>query len=243
MTADTPGEAASTVPKALNHADVNVGTVPPPNNAEYMDGDAFLYILEDHVCYCSLNIRDGGLVYALGALFEKAGLGENSALFSLEKIADASKLQMIAQRGVKEVVLDASLYEATSLFNARHAEPVGLLRSIGRTFYSLRANDNADRVDNLQVRVSITADGRVRHNEHLGDERIKDLARRLVNNEHDGDHYTIITKDDQKITADSILLHKIVRIAAFGKSVALEPTWTELIHYYAELEDGNFLEQ
>src|SRR5262245_43028230 len=42
LTADTPGEEASVVPKKGNVETIEVGTTSAPADAEFMDGDAFL---------------------------------------------------------------------------------------------------------------------------------------------------------------------------------------------------------
>lgn len=242
LTADTPGESASTIPKQFNQADLDVGASAPPVDSEYMDSDAFVFIRDNNLCYCASAMRDGGIAYSLGQLFEKADLGHNAKLFSLEKVADAEKIALIQERGVKEVVLNATLYEATSKYNQRHSQPTSILRSIGRVFYSLRDDDNESRMDNLSVYVSISADGRVQHNSEVGYARIEEFASQVVETQADGDSYTIITKDGQKISAAKITLHKTVKIASQAKSIAREPAWSELLTYYQELAAKNFLE-
>lgn len=242
LTADTPGEAASTVPRQLNHADLDVGAVPPPQDAEYMDGDAFLFVRDDHVCFCSSGMRDGGIQYFLARLFEKADLGHNAALFVLDKVADADKLALIEENGVKEIVLNASVFEAVSHYNARRQEPVGMLRAVGQKLYSLLADDNEDRQDNLSVQISIGADGRVHHNEDRGYNRLAELAEQLLDGVQDGDSFTIITKDGQKITAGKIILQKPASLPAAGKSVSRDAAWNELFGYYSELSANHLIE-
>lgn len=242
LTADTPGEAASTVPKHLNLADLDVGAAPPPQDAEFMDGDAFLFVRDDHVCFCSSGMRDGGIQYFLARLFEKANLGDNAPMFILDKIADADKLALIEECGVKEIVLNASVFEAVSLYNARRQEPVGILRAVGQKLYSLLADDNEDRQDNLSVQISIGADGRVRHNEERGYERLAELAEQLLDGIQDGDSFTVVTKDGQKITAGKIILQKPVSLPAAGKSVSRDAAWNELIGYFGELSANHLIE-
>lgn len=241
LTADTPGEAASTVPKALNTPDANIGEVAPPDDAEFMDGDAFLFVRDDHVCFCSTGLRDGGIYAFLVQLFEKADLGENSGLFQLGKVADADKLALIEANGVKEILLSASVSEAVSHYAGRQAQPVGILRAVGRKFHSLIA-DEEDHQDNLMVQVSIAADGRIKHNKEQGYERLQVLATQLVNDAEDGDMFTIVTQDDQKITAGKIILQKQVSIASTGKTVSRDPAWNELAVYYHELVANHLID-
>ncbi|MFZ1961244.1 MAG: hypothetical protein WAU63_08370, partial [Methylovirgula sp.] len=59
LVADTPGELTSIVPKIKRDLEVEVDTASAPENAEFMDGDAFLYVRDNHVFICSSGIRDG----------------------------------------------------------------------------------------------------------------------------------------------------------------------------------------
>jgi hypothetical protein len=49
LIADTPGEQASVIPKMKKGVEeVDVSTAAPPTDAEFMDGDAFLFVQQDH---------------------------------------------------------------------------------------------------------------------------------------------------------------------------------------------------
>jgi hypothetical protein len=242
ITADTPGEPASTVPKQLNHSDLDVGEAPPPDDAEFMDGDAFLFVRDDHVCFCATGMRDGGIHYFLARLLEKAELGEDAGMFALGKVADADKLVLIEENGVKEIVLNASVNEAVAHYAARRSEPVGVLRAVGQKLYSLLADDQEDRQDNLMVQVTIAADGRVRYNAEQGYERLEELARRIVEDAQDGDSFTILTKDGQKITPEKIILQKTISIVSSGKTVSRDAAWNELLDYFRELSANHLIE-
>jgi hypothetical protein len=115
ITADTPGERASVVPKVKKDAEeLDVGTIAAPDNAEFMDGDAFLYVKGDHVCLCTTGLRDGAVRLFLYEFFDKAGLGDHATKFELMKAANVDKLKMLRTQGVKEIALNASLYQATA---------------------------------------------------------------------------------------------------------------------------------
>lgn len=238
ITADTPGESASTVPKQLNIADVEVGQAPPPDDAEYMDGDVFAFIRDNHVCFCSGSglMREGSLQRFLAQFFEKAELGDNSGEFLFKKIADAQKTALIEAQGVREIDLKASLFAATSHYAGRTQQPVGLLRQTAlRVYNALLAEDSEDREDNLLLNLSIHADGRIKKNPELGFQRLEELARQIVDTEEPGDDYTIVTKDNQRITPASLILQKTLTLPSAGKSVSREPTWVELLAFYNEL--------
>lgn len=104
IAADTPGEEASIVPKAKKETEeLDVGTVAAPTDAEFLDGDAFLYVKDDHVCMCTTGLRDGAVRQFLYEFFDKANLGRYATRFDLMKVANVDKLKMLRTQGVKEI--------------------------------------------------------------------------------------------------------------------------------------------
>ena len=96
LTTELPGESASIVPSiSKSVAEVDVTTVAPPVNHEFVDGDAFLYVKGNDVCLCATGLRDGGIEYFLHALFKRAKIRKDSANFFLIKAADMKKVAMI----------------------------------------------------------------------------------------------------------------------------------------------------
>jgi hypothetical protein len=113
LTVDTPGEAASVIPKIkVGQEEIDVGTAAPPPDSEFMDGDAFLFVVDNHVCLCSSGVRDGAIRLFLYEFFKKADLGDAATMFDLMKVANVSKLKMLHAQGVKEIELKATLYQA-----------------------------------------------------------------------------------------------------------------------------------
>src|SRR5579859_5544494 len=75
ITTETPGEAASVVPKVASNAqELSVKTEAPPPDGEWLDGDAFLYVRENHVSICATALRDGAISFFLRELMRKAKL-------------------------------------------------------------------------------------------------------------------------------------------------------------------------
>jgi hypothetical protein len=64
LTVDTPGEHTSVVQKTLEDTvEIKVSTIPPPNDAEYMDGDAFLYVRGNNICLCATTVRTTSIAH------------------------------------------------------------------------------------------------------------------------------------------------------------------------------------
>jgi hypothetical protein len=177
LIADTPGERASVIPKMKTGVqEVEVGTAAPPDDSEFMYGDAFLYVRDDHVCICSSGMRDGAIRLFLYEFFTKAKLGKHSNKFELLKTPKLDKLRMLNSQGVKEIALRASVYKATAQYERRKANTSGVLRKIATHILSVVGAEKEDLDDRLCVELVIKTDGRSRKNLSLGEQRIEDMA-------------------------------------------------------------------
>jgi hypothetical protein len=244
VTADTPGEEASVVPKAQKDTEeLDVGTVAAPDNAEFMDGDAFLYVRDDHVCICTTGMRDGAVRLFLYEFFAKARLGDWANKFDLFKAANVDKLRMLRTQGVKEIALKATLFQATTQYEKRKGTTGGLLRTLARHIQAIIQSEIEDFDDSLRVQVTIRTDGRVRKHLSLGERRIEKLAADVVEHEQANDDFEIITNYGQKVRPDEIFLSETMFIAAQGKSVKRPDAWDHLEKYYNRLRKAGALEQ
>jgi hypothetical protein len=244
ITADTPGEQASVVPKPKKgEEETEVGTAAAPAGVEFMDGDAFLYVNGDHVCLCSTGMRDGAVRQFLYDFFDKAELGAHSNRFDLLKVANVNKLKMLHSQGVKQIDLRASLYQATTQYEKRKSQAFGLLRQAARHINAILGAEPGDIDDSLRVSITIKTDERVRKHLKLGATRIEKLAVDVVENEEDIDDYVIETNSGQKIGANEIYVKEVRLIDSLGKSVKRQKAWDELIEFYGSLKKIGALEQ
>src|ERR1043166_3575389 len=114
LVVETPGEAASVVPKVSSKSvELDLKTESPPPYGEWLDGDAFLFVQGDHVCLCATGFRDGSISWFLHRFFEKAKIRKDATRFELIKAADVSKLKLLHSQGVKELEIRAMMYDAT----------------------------------------------------------------------------------------------------------------------------------
>jgi hypothetical protein len=127
ISAETPGEAASIVPDAGAQKSIDVSTWDAPTSTEYMDGDAFAYVVDDHICVCTSTLHDGVIYDAMLHLFSIAKLTNNSQRFDLVRVADADKLKMIQRVVIKSIDLQSTLYKASLDYSRRHAQAQGLV--------------------------------------------------------------------------------------------------------------------
>ena len=98
-----------------------------------MDGDAFLYVVGNHVYFCATTVRIGAVRFFLQKLFEKANLNKNCSEFIFLNAPDAGKLARIQREGIKEIQLKASLYRASIDYIRRKAQVAGIIGGIGES--------------------------------------------------------------------------------------------------------------
>lgn len=244
ITADTPGESASVVPRHSEPVDeIDVGTTPPPEHAEFMDGDAFLYIRGNDLFLCTTSLQEQIVQYFLVEYFKAAAIRDDSTRFVFMKVADISQLKLLRKEGVREVELSATVFEATAHYQARKDQAYGVLGKIGKAIKPLMgANEHDVNQDGLRVMLSLKTDGR-RSGVKVGAKRIEDFAAHLVNQKKTGDEFVIVTRRGKRITPKETFVRSHVKIDAAGKSVAVDKAWRELRSFYLSLADSGILEQ
>ena len=207
ITADTPGEEASIVPNAGQAGqEVDVRTAAAPPGAEFMDGDAFLYINGNDVCMCLTGLRDGSIREYLCDLFKKAALGDNAAKFDLQKVANIDKIKMLHKQGVKEIELRATMFQATHQYEVRKNEASGVLRSAAKFINDALFREDVEVEDGIRVQIILKTDERLRKNIIFGETKIEKIAVDVVKNEVYYDDYVIVTKSGQRIGPKEIFV-------------------------------------
>lgn len=243
ITVETPGEFASIIPTADKVIEeVEVGTAAPPDGAEFMDADAFLFIKGNDVCMCATNLHDGGIRDFLIAFFEKAKIRKDSSLFDLIKVASIPKLKLIQNKGVEEIELRASMYWASAHYLKRKAQPQGLLGGIARHVRAILGNEHDANPDALNVTLTLKTDRR-RKGLTLGEKRLKEIGLEVLRNQQKGDEFTIITKDGQRIGPDELYVRTTAEMESLGKSVQRDEAWKEVVKFYEFLEGAGALEE
>ncbi len=245
LTTETPGEAASVVPKASpTSAELDLKTQSPPPDGEWLDGDAFLFVKDDHVCLCTTEVRDGAIKLFFYRYFEKAKI-HNGNRFDLFKVADISKVKLLHKLGVKELEIRAALYKATADYEKRKNTVIGFTGAIGKHVRAFLGKANDVTPDGLTVCLSLKTDGRSGKSAlKLGESRIEALATDVVKNDGGDDYdYAILTNNGQRITQEEIFMRRKVPIESHGKTVRCDKAWKELTNFFEYLEEIGALEQ
>jgi hypothetical protein len=242
---ETPGEAASVVPRAAADADaLDLRTEAPPDDGEWLDGDAFLYATADHVSLCTTGLHEAAVTTFLVHLFEKAKVPPHYRSFFLTKVADMGAVALLHQEGVDQVEIRASLYKASANYVRRQTQAAGILSAAAREIKGFLKKPVDVTPDSLRVILTIKADRRAPgHAIALGEKEMEDIADDLIKNVEDGDEYVIITKTGKKITPKEIFVRSTVSIEASGKTVDRDKAWRELLAFHNNLATTGIFEQ
>lgn len=233
VASETPGESTSVIPKVKpGISELDLKTEKPPADGEWLDGDAFLYVVGDHVCLCSTGLREGAIAYFIRELFKQAKIRKDAIRFELLKAADISKIRLIHSQGVKELQIKAALYLATAEYESRKAHASGSLGLIGKHLMRILNKPLDVTPDGLRVVLALRADKRFGEKAvALGYKRIEAIATDVVKNKSNDEDYTIITKTGQKISPKEIFIRSKVLIDAKGKTVDRDKAWRELTNF------------
>ena len=245
VTAITPGGEASVISSKDTDAapELDILTVTPPIDNEFVDGDVFLLVRKDSICVCSNAIRDGTIAHYFYKLFEKAKLTDQSTKFHIVNVADIDKVKFIQDHKLKSITLNASLYKASNdaLKNAKRMR--GAPGAVAKFLKALLGRDNDVNNDSINVHITIETDGRVRKHLSLGEHRLESWALDLVKNEQSDDSYTIVTADRQIIRPNELKMQKLCNIHVKGNSVDRECAWKELLDFYKDLCEKGAVEE
>lgn len=250
-----PGEATSIIDKDKTAKFSSVTAQNAPRGKDYLDGDVFAYIKGNNVIICPSGARESALGRYILEVLRACDEKDIAKSFELDKVAKASKLNMIRDEGVKEVDLDTSLYEA-SLMHLDKSKPKvsGIYKvvadQIGSIFSKDKSLSQIHEKENLNVKVSIKFDGREAR-KHLkdadfgvaGKKRLERTAEQVISEfEKDGeDGFVIITGANNRISSEEIRVSDTFRVEALGKSLSKDSAWSRLKEYHDRLSaDGVF---
>jgi hypothetical protein len=244
IAAYTPGEHASVVPRLSENQDGDVGTTPPPEHCEFMDGDIMVLVVGNHVLLCATNLHEKRAERYMTGIIEATGLPRNASTFSLCRSANVDKLRLIQSQGVKAINLDVSLFDATldNIDRTTVRQQIGgiLMDQVKAMIFKDKTPEEIANAENLTARVILTYDSR-KKGMSLGREGVEQLAIQMLDDDDEG--FSIRTAGGQRIKGSDISLTKIVKIQKHGKSVFCSDAWRELETYYYELRADGLLEQ
>lgn len=252
----TPGQETSTIENSREAPESNVTPQEAPDGKDFLDGEVFALVKDNHVIFCPSGARESTADYYFKEMINKSDHVDITHTLELDKIAKASKVSMLEKEGVKGIELDCSLYEASLMhIKEKEKDVSGIMSKIAGELKSIFDNDptlkEIEEKENLNIKLSVTYDGREALRNYKdtdfgvrGKERLKKTSSKLLRDiDEDNDGFTIITGRGNKITASEIRIAETKKIKTLGKSICKVDARVQMHAYYEELKNTGVLQQ
>jgi hypothetical protein len=249
-----PDQPTSTIDKDKSVNSATITAEPAPTGKDFMDGDIFVLVKDNHVILCPSGIRENVAISYFLHVLNKSKQKQVASSLELDKVSNINKLKMIRKEGVKELLISSSLYRASLHELENHQSTSSkLLAPISAQIKSVFAKDivlnDITELENLNIKLSLKfdgAEGRKKHeNPKFGDAGRERLVRtaEMVLNEADDGGFVIVTAAGNKITADEISIADGIAIKVHGKSLNCLDAWEKLAQYFDKLKINGVLSQ
>ena len=237
-------QQASLIPIPSDDKTTETFLLAPPDNKNYLQGDVFFLIKNNHIIVCTSGLAEHAVVVYMRGMLEAVGRSSLAMEFSVESIMNEKKLDVLKE-GVKSLSLNTAIYTASVDHHARRVQEnstiadklVSSIKDVLAEFVitSDESKDIKDK-ENLSVKVELSFDGRKKG------EISKGKLQALASDSLDEEGFTIVTKNDKKITFNEIRLHEKIPLAVSGTSVSKEAAWNSMGAYFNKLKSTGMLE-
>lgn len=243
-----PGEKASTLHPKATQAEDDEGTQSAPSGMEFKDGDSYLLINRHNVIFCSHGISVEKSRLYLSMLFDKAGIEKERRAFDLKPASNIDKLRLLQKHGVKAIELGTNAYN----IGLPQEKPDGWINKVfsgvATELKALVQKDESPEelklFEDLLVNVELRLDGNTRAAavtqgfiEHVAESLLDDQEESVIS------QFTIVTRNNDKITSAQTRLQDSFNVAQENGSVSHFGVWDGLSKYLETITQGNLVEQ
>ena len=220
-----------------------------PTKHEFVDGEAYLLVKDQHVIFCSHGLTLKAVENYLNRLLHSEDVDER---FEFTPIGNIDKLQLINRSGVKQVDFSATIFKMTQDELNENAEKMrksrfsrildGLTREVKKAFAKDLSEEEKKILEELQVDVSVKLMGNTRASLEAR-KFVKNEARTMLSDDLSPE-VEFITGNGETIKSSDIQLHKMINIKKLNNSNSLEyeDAWLGLGNYFDELKQQKFTE-
>ena len=205
------GASANTINKpSKTFIELEAGTYDAPSDKEYLDGESFVCVLDNHLVISPAStIRTGTINKFLEKLLNAGGYSNESSNMDIQQIADIDSIKKIKEEGVSNIVINGAAYLSSLEYinrtapNQKISNPLKKLANYFYNFFDMLKDDDSDStiLENagLNTRIQITHDGRISGtSSECGQAFAQNTAELLASSNIGG--YVITTKNGTKLT-------------------------------------------
>lgn len=235
-----PTSTANTVPSPSEEITVEIDSIEPPNNQNWMDGGACILVYENDIISCPCTMGISAAFKHLKLLIAD-NFNLNPSCMRFMPTANEDKIKLINKDGVSYIDLNLNLYEASLEYaklkdrKTKNQIALGIIDALKSLF---NRNDDSDIEELANMKVGLTFNLN-RKDKQISSKQLCDLGTAFVNDEEDG--YSIKTRSGNTITFDDLKIKKSVKVDRNGKTMNTISAWDCLKNYYVELEKSGII--
>lgn len=224
LVAYIPDDSVGIVP----HNAEDLSLLAPPKDSDFLDGELMALIAEEAIIFCRLGLFESALNSYIQHLGPQAKLDKEDASFLFKNRTDVDKLRLIEEAGVASIRFDG-VANAAAVSHGKVDDFIGNVWSEIKALAYADASPERD-IENLKVEVFLKFDKR--SGTQIDQEEIQEVAEHIADAD---DGFVIKTLDNRTIRPTDVLLNKTISVQRYGKSVAFNDIFAEMLEYYQEL--------
>ncbi|WP_272700892.1 hypothetical protein [Desulfovibrio sp. Fe33] len=233
----TPDATTALTSKNKNVALSEMDTDQAKDGFDFVEGDMNLRVRGNHLVFCSTHIHESYITRYLRTLF-KEGLEDHDRACSLQldKIAKVEQIRMIKEQGVKEIIINASIYEA-SMREIENADTrIGFFKALIETNQNLQ-----DCQEEESISASITLKKGRKRDMEITQRRLQQIAEDILDEDEDGG-WTIVTLNNQIIRSGEIIVRDFFNFEPYGNTILFREAKAALNTFLNELDAAGVLD-
>lgn len=237
-----PTSTANTVPSPSEEITVEIDSIEPPKNQNWMDGGACILVYENDIISCPCTMGNSAAFKHLKLLIAD-NFNLNPSCMSFMPTANEDKIKLINKEGVSYIDLNLNLYKASLEYaklkdrKTKDQIALGLIDALKDLF---NRDDDTDIRELANMKVGLTFNLN-NENKPISSKQLCELGTAFINDEKEG--YSIKTQSGNTITFDDLKIKKPIKVDRNGKTMNTRSAWNCLKNYYVELEKSGIIDK
>ncbi|ELE2166514.1 hypothetical protein RC856_003221 [Vibrio fluvialis] len=230
-------------------ASLQSSTHQAPNGSEYLDGEAFICVMENHILISPCDALRGPISNKFIKELLKKAAHADARCFNIVQVANQKTMQTVLQEGVKRIELNTSLFMASyermksQITAGTFTDKLG--KQVGSLMKSIMPGKTQKQIldyESLTAKLIISHDMRVASKNAVQEgQDVTDGATELLDANVEG--FTLLTSSGKKITRDQVIMNEKIDIEAHGKSVKQDLIWNALSYIMEKYSSKGVLDK
>ncbi len=237
------------VSKGSTTKSLSSNTHSAPAGSEYLDGEAFVCIMDNHILISPCDALRGVISNRFLLKLISFAKHVDAKNFTVIQVANKKTLQTVLDEGVKKIDLNTGIFMASYDRIKAQIKPNSFTEKMAKKLDELapiitpaRTKSQLLDYDSLNTKIIISHDMRV------GSAPAKDEGKAITEDaksllESNVEGFTLVTRKGRTITPDKVVMNETVTVQRHGKSVKQNHIWDILSAQMQKYNDTGVLAQ